>query len=272
MKKLTVLTAVLLVAGFAAANGHGNLPSAPEPPESPPTVENGTEDAPTIENDTDDADAGEAPLRPNIEVMNDSAEEMPQAQRGQDQRDRARQARAGQQRRGPPEGMKGPKNVTAHLAEIEQRLAEKNVTPPGLERAQAATGRANKVRGSVKALVAAGNMTGIGEEVSSITREINSTAEEAVEAEAEIERRPGFTRALFGGNHRAAQRLEENANQTLRRVEELQNRLDDCENCSAEVKQFMQDRVETLRNQSTMWRERAREERGRSGIFGWLWN
>ncbi len=255
MKKIGTVAVALLVVTFVAANSHGQeMPSPPEPPEEPPET-GGNE---TMETEQQQERTQQARTRRG-------------QSNGAAQQNGSGEARIqGNQRQGPPENV-GPARAQQRLEEIEQKLAEKNVTAPGIDQAQESVAKAQKIHSTVSALKQAGNLTSIGPQVSQIAQDINRSSTEAVEAEEELGRRGGISRALFGMNHRAADSLEENANETLQRVRSLQDRLDECENCSEAVKGFMQERIETLQNESQGWQQRAEQAKRSKGVLGWLW-
>ena len=130
----------------------------------------------------------------------------------------------------------------------------------------------NQVREAVHTLLAAEDIIGgVGPQVSEIAKEFNNSIVATVQAEERIQNRSSFMRFFFGGDEEAAAKLKQQIDQNRQRLEQLNQLKEDC-SCSDEVKQIIQEQVQTMEQEQDRLNQIAQDEQSMSGIFGWFKN
>ncbi len=128
-----------------------------------------------------------------------------------------------------------------------------------------------RVSNAVHSLLATENWTGgIGEEVSQIAQDINKSVNKTVEAEQKINNRGGFSKFLFGGDEKAAEKIQSQVNKNQQRLQRLEQSQQNC-NCSEEVKNMMQEQIQEIEQEQQRLQQIAQEEKQNKGLLGWLW-
>ncbi len=128
-----------------------------------------------------------------------------------------------------------------------------------------------RVSNAVHSLLATENWTGgIGEEVSQIAQDINKSVNKTVEAEQKINNRGGFSKFLFGGDEKAAEKIQSQVNKNQQRLQRLEQSQQNC-NCSEEVKNMMQEQIQEIEQEQQRLQQVAQEEKQNKGLLGWLW-
>ena len=129
----------------------------------------------------------------------------------------------------------------------------------------------NQVRIAVHSLLAMENLTGgIGKNVSQVAREFNNSIKSQIEKEERIRNRGAFMRMFAGGDLEAASELAEEANKTKSRIRELKRLREEC-NCTADVKQLMQEQIQEMEQEQERINQLAKKEKSSKGLFGWIW-
>jgi len=114
------------------------------------------------------------------------------------------------------------------------------------------------------------NLTGgIGRNISTIAREFNNSIMATIRAEERIRTRNAFMRLFFGGDREAANEIEKEINRTSTKLRMLKKLKEQC-NCTAEVKELLQEQIQQIEQEQTRLRELAEKEKKDKGIFGWL--
>ncbi len=128
-----------------------------------------------------------------------------------------------------------------------------------------------KVSNAVHSLLATENWTGgIGEEVSQIAQDISKSVNKTTEAEQKINNRGGFSKFLFGGDEKAAEKIQSQVNKNQQRLQRLEQSQQNC-NCSEEVKNMMQEQIQEIEQEQQRLQQVAQEEKQNKGLLGWLW-
>ncbi len=128
-----------------------------------------------------------------------------------------------------------------------------------------------RVSNAVHSLLATENWTGgIGKEVSQIAQDINKSVNKTVEAEQKIKNRGGFSKFLFGGDEKAAEKIQNQVNKNQQRLQRLEQSQQNC-NCLEEVKNMMQEQIQEIEQEQQRLQQVAQEEKKNKGLLGWLW-
>ncbi len=128
-----------------------------------------------------------------------------------------------------------------------------------------------KVSNSVHSLLDMEDLTvGIGEEVSQIAQDINKSVNKTTEAEQKIKNRGGFSKFLFGGDEKSAEKIQSQVNKNQQRLQRLEQSQQNC-NCSEEVKNMMQEQIQEIEQEQQRLQQVAQEEKQNKGLLGWLW-
>ena len=129
----------------------------------------------------------------------------------------------------------------------------------------------NQVRLAVHALLAMENLTGgIGSQVSAIAQDFNNRINKTIQAEEKIQKRSAFKRFFAGGDHEAAQGIEQEVNRNRERIQELKQLKEQCE-CDEEVKAMIQEQIQNMEQEQNRLQELAQKEKKSKGLFGWIW-
>ncbi len=131
----------------------------------------------------------------------------------------------------------------------------------------------NRVREAVHALLAVEDLEeGIGLQVSEIAREFDNSVQATIEAEEKIQKRNGFVRFFMGGAEDAAREIKQQVEQNRQRIQEVKQLREDCDDCSQEVKDLMQEQVQKIDQEQTRLQQLAEREENSRGVFGWFRN
>jgi hypothetical protein len=130
----------------------------------------------------------------------------------------------------------------------------------------------NKVREAVHTLLAAEDLVGgLGSEISEIAKEFNNSIVATVQAEEKIQKRNSFVKFFFGGDEQAATEIEGEVTRNQERIQQLNQLREDC-NCTEEVKEVIQEQVQTMEQEQERLKVLAEGEKSVSGLFGWFKN
>ncbi len=150
-----------------------------------------------------------------------------------------------------------------------QQLAQEINAMP--QREQKVYRNQNTVREAVHALLAMENLTGgIGKNISAIAKEFNNSIQSTIRAEQRIETRNALTKFFAGGDHDAAQILENEMIQNQERIQELKRLKDSCD-CNEETKNMMQEQITKMEQEQTRLKALADKEKKSKGLLGWMW-
>lgn len=128
-----------------------------------------------------------------------------------------------------------------------------------------------KVRAAVFSLFELRNLTGKFEKnFSKIAHDLNESEKNESQNEDKIVNRGKFVRFLMGGDRRSAKALLNMVNLTEKRIARLQALEANCTNCTAEVKQLIEDQIAVLKAQQQKYKDLANLELTHKGVFGWL--
>ena len=129
----------------------------------------------------------------------------------------------------------------------------------------------NTVRVTVHALLSSEDLIdGIGPRVSEIAREFNNSVQAAENAEKKISERGVLKKFFFGGDKEAAGELEGETVRNQNRVEELNQLINRCDECSEEAKNILKERIELMEREQERLANLANNEKGKRGLFGFL--
>ncbi|WP_342679437.1 hypothetical protein [Methanofollis sp. UBA420] len=129
----------------------------------------------------------------------------------------------------------------------------------------------NEVRLAVHTFLALGEMDGgIGKNVSAIARTFNNSIQTRLQAEEQIQARPGWMRFLAGGDEAAAETLFQNLNQSRDQIREMQRLVENC-TCDNETRTLLQDQLRVMEEEQERLRALAGNETADSGVIGWIW-
>lgn len=130
----------------------------------------------------------------------------------------------------------------------------------------------NQVRLAVHSMLAMEDLVGgIGPQVSEIARQFNNSEKATIQAEEKIQKKSGFARFFTGGDEKAATELETQVEQNRNRVQELNQLMENCQDCDSEVKAMLQEQVQNLEQEQNRLSELANKEKSKKGLFGWLY-
>lgn len=129
----------------------------------------------------------------------------------------------------------------------------------------------NVVRIAVHAMLASEELTdGIGPRVSEIAKEFNNSVQSTIKAEEKIKSRGAIRKLFLGGDKEAAGELEQETIRNQNRIEELNQLMNQCEECSEEVKNVLQEQVQLITQEQERLSNLAKNEKGKKGLFGFL--
>ena len=129
----------------------------------------------------------------------------------------------------------------------------------------------NQVREAVQAMKMLGEMQGgIGPEVSGIAQGFDNSIQATIQAELKMEKRSGLSKFFAGGDHKAAEAMEQEVQQNQEHIKEMQQLHDGCD-CDAEVKAMLQEQIQTMTQEQARLQDRAEQEKSKKGLFGWIW-
>ena len=157
-------------------------------------------------------------------------------------------------------------------AMIQNKQQEMNQVMQGLSGEQQKVYRnQNQVRLAVHALLAMENLTGgIGSHVREIARSFNNSIQATIRAEERIQTRSAVARFFAGGDHEAAQQMEQEVNRNQQRIQELKQLKEQCE-CDEDIKAMMQEQIQNMEQEQNRLQELAQKEKKSKGLFGWIW-
>lgn len=129
----------------------------------------------------------------------------------------------------------------------------------------------NEVRLAVHTFLALGEMDGgIGKNVSAIARTFNNSIRTRLQAEEQIQNRPGWLRFVAGGDEAAAETLFQNLNRTCDQIREMQRLVENC-TCDNETRTLLQDQLRVMEEEQERLRALADNETADRGLLGWIW-
>lgn len=129
----------------------------------------------------------------------------------------------------------------------------------------------NAMSVAVHAFLASEELTdGIGPRVSEIAREFNNSVQASEKAEEKMATRSTFRKFFFGGDKEAAGELEQETIRNQNRVEEMTLLMNRCEECSAEVKNILEEQIQLVKQEQERLANLANNEKGKRGLFGYL--
>ncbi len=128
----------------------------------------------------------------------------------------------------------------------------------------------NQVRSAVHALLAMEGLAGgIGKQVSDIAKEFNNSVKATIMAEEKVQSRGAFARFFAGGDHEAAEELENEVNQNRQRIEQLKQLKTQVMN--GEVQAVFQEQIQLAEKEQERLQQMAQEEKSSKGLLGWIW-
>ncbi|QYZ79277.1 hypothetical protein E2N92_07415 [Methanofollis formosanus] len=128
----------------------------------------------------------------------------------------------------------------------------------------------NQVSTAVHTLLAAGEMDGgIGENISAIAREFNTSVQTRMMAEQQIQERQGLTRLLFGGDQEAVAALCQNLNRTSDQIREMQRLVENC-TCDNQTRTLLMEQLTVMEEEQARLSALVQNETDDQGLFGWL--
>ncbi|MFC1756867.1 hypothetical protein ACFLZC_01780 [Patescibacteria group bacterium] len=105
----------------------------------------------------------------------------------------------------------------------------------------------NVVRTAVHAMLASEELTdGIGSQVSEIAKGFNNSIQATAQAEEKIRTRSTIRKIFFGGDKEVAGELEQETTRNQNRIEELNQLVNQCEECPEEVKNVLQEQIQLV--------------------------
>ncbi len=129
----------------------------------------------------------------------------------------------------------------------------------------------NQVRLAVHALLAMEDLVGgAGKQVSQIAKEFENSVQATINAENRVNERSSFSRMFFGGDHKAAEDIEEQVKSNKVRIAQLQQLKSQCD-CGSDVKNMYQEQVTLMEQEQARLGDLASDEKDSKGFFGWLW-
>jgi len=129
----------------------------------------------------------------------------------------------------------------------------------------------NEVKTAVHAFLAAENLIGcIGKQVSEIARQFNNSVRETIRAEEKIQTKSKIKEFFFGGDKKAADEITLHVKNNKNRTETLAQLINNCENCSAEIKNTLAEQIKNMEQEQNRLQKLAQNEIKKKGLFGWL--
>lgn len=160
----------------------------------------------------------------------------------------------------------------AHLREMirdrEDSLDEEVQTLP--PQAQERFRHENKVRIAVFALLAAENMTGIGPLVAEAAREYNASVNAQWGDEIRMEERSGIMLVLFGGDRQTAERINFQAEENKRLIEEIRGIILTSSSTDPALSSVLLEQLDQMEEEQHRLSERAIIEVKKRGVFSWF--
>jgi hypothetical protein len=154
---------------------------------------------------------------------------------------------------------------------IQERKQEMDQEMQGMgEEKQNVFRNQNQVREAVHALLAMeGLVGGIGKQVSEVARNFNNSVQATIRAEEKVQERGAFARFFAGGDHDAADEIEQEVSQNRQRIEQLkQLRL---QIADPEVQAMYQEQIQLMEKEQARLQELAQKEKQSKGLLGWIW-
>jgi len=112
---------------------------------------------------------------------------------------------------------------------------------------------------------------GIGPQVSEYAREFNNSVRAQIQAEERIQNRNAFVRFFAGGDEDAARILEQETIRNQERILEMQQLINQCEDCDPQVKEMLEEQLQEMVALQTRLQQLAQKEKQDKGVVGWLW-
>lgn len=154
--------------------------------------------------------------------------------------------------------------ISERKAELDDETSKENLAEQKTFKNQ------NGMKIAVHALLEARNYTGgIGEQVSQIAKEFDNSINKTIENEKKIDDRGNFTKALIGGNYRAAREIQNAVSANEARILILQNLIAGSDT-SEDVKAVLNEQIQTLSEENARLNDVAGKEMGRTGLLGWI--
>jgi len=129
----------------------------------------------------------------------------------------------------------------------------------------------NEVRIAVHGLLAMETLVGgdIGPKVSKIANQFNNSIGETIKAEETIRNKNRIIRFFAGGDQETAEELQNLVDQNRIRLQQLKE-LRDQADCEEEVRELMQEQIQSMEQGQTKLQEMIQNERDARGIWGWF--
>lgn len=128
----------------------------------------------------------------------------------------------------------------------------------------------NVVRERVMALLALNDETqdkGIGRQISEVAKGFKNSINRTQKAEEKIQERGGISRLFFGGDHDAADEIEDEVGQNRGRISTLKQLR---KSTGEDVGAFIDEQLKELEVEQNRLKGLAEREKQSKGIFGWL--
>ncbi len=155
-------------------------------------------------------------------------------------------------------------NIQQRTQEMAQEMQNLGETQAGVYQNQ------NKVRLAVHSLLVMEDLVGgIGQQVSDIAREFDSSVQATIRAEERIQNRNQFVRFFMGGDREAVAAIEQEVNRNRERIQQLEQLQEQCD-CGEEVKNMFQEQVQNMEQEQNRLQQLADQEQRYNGLFGWF--
>jgi hypothetical protein len=167
-------------------------------------------------------------------------------------------------------------NVTQLHQQIQERRQEQQQEQVGLPpEQQRVMARYSNVSAFVSVLLNESQtremLGGIGPQVAEYAREFNNSLQAQIRAEERIENRNTFVRFFVGGDEEAAGILEQETLRNQDRIQQMQQLINQCQDCDPQIQQLLQEQLQEMDQQQTRLQQLAQNEKQDKGVFGWLW-
>ncbi|WMW24737.1 hypothetical protein RE474_11735 [Methanolobus sediminis] len=129
----------------------------------------------------------------------------------------------------------------------------------------------NQVQNAVQNMLDLSEVAGVnGQQISTIAREFNNSAQNSTQAEDRMASRGSVSRLLFGGDYAAAEDLEASVNQSQERIQEMKQLIEGDPEMDAEVKEMLLEQIATMEAEQARLQTFAQVEKQSTGLLGWL--
>ena len=110
---------------------------------------------------------------------------------------------------------------------------------------------------------------GLGKNISEIVKEYNAELKETLEAEGLIQNRSRVKRFFAGGDVKAAERIENQVSRNKEKIERIESDMKLIED--EDILSMMEEHLAVLENEQERLETLSTKEKGKKGLFGWLW-